>query len=276
MNDVPQEYVLARRVLLDALDALGAQIDAVVLVGAQAVYLHTGQADIAVAPTTTDADIALAPSLLRDEPLLAEALGRAGFIPNANPGSWVGAHGVTVDLMVPEALSGSGGRRGARLPVHGNRVARRTAGLEAALVDFEQRRLGAFDQTDQRAYTVRVAGPAALLIAKTIKIEERRGQGRLRAKDGLDVLRILQAVDTDPLAEHLLKLAAHSLSQETTQRAVKALREHGTDVEGPLATLAVQAVGVLADPATIANSLTALVEDLLLAYDDLTSRREIE
>ena len=34
-------YVLARRVLLDALQALGEQRSAVVLVGAQAIYLHT-------------------------------------------------------------------------------------------------------------------------------------------------------------------------------------------------------------------------------------------
>ncbi len=47
-------YVVARRVLLDALDALGTHRDAVVLVGAQAVYLRVGEADIAVAPYTTD------------------------------------------------------------------------------------------------------------------------------------------------------------------------------------------------------------------------------
>src|SRR6187401_2744009 len=39
MNPAP-EYVLARRVLLDALQALGSQRDAVVLVGAQAIYLE--------------------------------------------------------------------------------------------------------------------------------------------------------------------------------------------------------------------------------------------
>lgn len=41
-------YIVARTVLLDALDALGEQRDAVVLVGAQAIYLHAGDADIAV------------------------------------------------------------------------------------------------------------------------------------------------------------------------------------------------------------------------------------
>lgn len=55
------EYVRARTVLLDALDALGTHRDSVVLVGAQAVNLHTGDADLATAPTTTDADLALSP-----------------------------------------------------------------------------------------------------------------------------------------------------------------------------------------------------------------------
>jgi hypothetical protein len=44
----PPEYVLARSVLLDALQALAPHLDAVVLVGAQAVYLHTGDAELIV------------------------------------------------------------------------------------------------------------------------------------------------------------------------------------------------------------------------------------
>jgi hypothetical protein len=35
-------YILARAALLDALEALGAQREAAILVGAQAIYLHTG------------------------------------------------------------------------------------------------------------------------------------------------------------------------------------------------------------------------------------------
>ncbi|MBA2301645.1 MAG: hypothetical protein H0W08_03330 [Acidobacteria bacterium] len=52
-------YIVARTVLLDALDALGEQRDAVVLVGAQAIYLHTGDADIAVPAFTTDGDLVI-------------------------------------------------------------------------------------------------------------------------------------------------------------------------------------------------------------------------
>ena len=56
-------YVVARRVLLDALEALGAHREAIVVVGAQAIYLRAGKADLAVAPYTTDGDLAWVPGL---------------------------------------------------------------------------------------------------------------------------------------------------------------------------------------------------------------------
>jgi hypothetical protein len=67
-GDPDQAYVLARLVLLDALEALDDQRDAVILVGAQAIYLHTGDADLAVAPFTTDADVAIDPKRLQANP----------------------------------------------------------------------------------------------------------------------------------------------------------------------------------------------------------------
>lgn len=268
----PVEYVLARQVLLDALSALGPHREAVVLVGAQAVYLHTGDADVAVAPTTTDADIALAPALLRDEPLLEAALRAAGFTPGANPGTWHGALGIAVDLMVPEALSGSGGRRGARLPIHGNHVARRTTGLEPALVDNDCHVLTSLDPADPRTFEIRVAGPAALLVAKTIKMDERLDQpDRLKAKDALDVLRLLQTSDTAALSQRLVELSHDPLSAEVTRAAVRSLRLHGSTAKGAFAALAAQAHGVLADPYTTAASFAVLTEDLLIAFDRSTA-----
>lgn len=41
MNDLDPEYVAARGVLLDALEALAEHRNAILLVGAQAVYLRT-------------------------------------------------------------------------------------------------------------------------------------------------------------------------------------------------------------------------------------------
>lgn len=263
----PAEYVLARRVLLDALDALGPHRDAVVLVGAQAVYVHTGNADLAVAPTTTDADIALAPDRLHDEPLLEEALRDAGFAAGSSPGMWCGAHGVAVDLMVPEVLSGSRGRRGARLPIHGNRVARRTSGLESALVDNEPHKVTSLDSSDDRSHAIRVAGPAALLVAKLIKIEERSSQPqRLQPKDGLDVLRLLQVCETRPLTNRLASLAEDPLAGDVTRAAMFSLAEHGRDRDGLLARLAARAVTGLADPETVIESVVVLVDDLLVSY----------
>jgi len=71
---VTDEVRLARTGLLDALGALEEHRDALVLVGAQAVYLHTGSIDIALAEFTTDGDIAVNPALLGPRPLVEEAM----------------------------------------------------------------------------------------------------------------------------------------------------------------------------------------------------------
>ena len=172
-------YIVARTVLLDALDALGEQRDAVVLVGAQAIYLHTGDADIAVPAFTTDGDLVIEPARLKDEPKLAEAMVRAHFQPGLQPGSWLATRNVDsvptiipVDLLVPEAVAGPG-RRAARLGQHGDRAGRRARGLEGALVDYSRRELRALDSADPRAFEIRVAGPSALLVAKVHKIADR-------------------------------------------------------------------------------------------------------
>src|SRR5262249_3106750 len=123
-------YIRARRVLLDALEALAEHRQAVILVGAQAVYLHTEESTFAVAPYTSDADRAVDPAALAPAPKLDALLQAAGFhaAPDAaRVGTWLGPDGIPVDLMVPEALSG-GGRQGARLGPHGNRVARKARG----------------------------------------------------------------------------------------------------------------------------------------------------
>lgn len=62
--------VRARSALLDALEALAAQRDAVIVIGAQAIYLQTGSANVALAETTKDSDLALDPRRLSDDPLI--------------------------------------------------------------------------------------------------------------------------------------------------------------------------------------------------------------
>jgi hypothetical protein len=67
-GETEQTYTLARRTLLDALEALGDHRRSVVVVGAQAVYLHTGDGDLAVSPYTSDADLAVDPRDLAPDP----------------------------------------------------------------------------------------------------------------------------------------------------------------------------------------------------------------
>ena len=82
-------YVAARGVLLDALDALGDQREALILAGAQAIYIHTGAADLAVAEFTTDGDLVVNPEQLKTQPRLSEAMERAHFRSGLQPGSWL-------------------------------------------------------------------------------------------------------------------------------------------------------------------------------------------
>lgn len=257
-------YVQARSALLDATDALADHLNAIVLVGAQAVYLHTGDADIAVAEYTTDADFAIGPDDLADAPLLTDLLAKSGFTARVHPGGWLSPHGIYVDLMVPEALAGSG-RRGARLGAHGKRVARRAKGLEATLVDTQVMTIPSLDPTDERSVTMKVAGPAALLVAKIHKISERSTQAsdRLRDKDALDVLRLLQATDSAELANSLTLLADDTLSHAVTTEAMAFVPALFGDANSVGVKMAVRATGLGADPAVISASLTSLVDDFV-------------
>jgi hypothetical protein len=62
-GEIDEQYVRARAALLDAAKALARHLDSIVLVGAQAIYLHTGAADIVVAEFTIDADFSVEPAL---------------------------------------------------------------------------------------------------------------------------------------------------------------------------------------------------------------------
>ena len=214
-------YVAARRALLDALTALGDHREALVVIGAQAVYLHAPGDDLAVAPATTDADLGLAPDLLADAPLLEDLLLAANFELTKEPGIWMSPYGSTVDLIVPESLAGSG-RRGARLGAQGNRAARRAVGIEGCPVDKEATAIGALEDGDDRSFSVAVAGPAALVVAKTHKIAGRRdeGRGRLNDKDALDVYRLLRSVEPRAFSAGFALLAGSELAASSTEWAV--------------------------------------------------------
>lgn len=261
-------YVRARRTLLDALDALEPHLDAIVLVGAQAVYLHTADTDLAVAEYTTDADLAIAPGDLADSPLIGDALTARGFTPRVHPGGWLSADGIYLDVMVPEALAGPG-TRGARLGTHGKRAARRAKGLEATLVDRERRTVVALDPADGRSREIWIAGPAALIVAKLHKIGERVGaQDRVRDKDALDLYRLLQAVSTNQLADGMRRLNAHPLSSDVTAEALVTLRELFTRRDAEGVDMTVRAAGDPANGEVMRASMVVLANDLLASSEE--------
>lgn len=208
-------YVLARRVLLDALEALGPHRNAVVLVGAQAVYLRVGDADLAVAPYTTDGDLVIDPPRLAEVPPLEQGLERAGFhaLGGDKVGVWAAARGqsgaeITIDLLVPATLAPGAGRRAARLRGHDAKAARVTAGLEGTVVDADMIEVAALDPADTRSFPIRVAGPAALVTAKVYKIEDRSGSDRLQDKDALDVFRLIRGTSTEDMSDRFRALLA--------------------------------------------------------------------
>lgn len=232
------EYVEARRVLLDALEALGPQRRALVLAGAQAIYVHTGPAGLAMAEHTTDGDLALDPSLLKPSPPLVKLMEEAGFElarqgEGVEPGIWhktVRVNGielpVPIDLIVPMGVAGAAGRRGARLGPHGKRAARKIAGLEAALVDNDEVPVGALEAADTRCFQVRVAGPAALLVAKAHKLRDRiDGQRawRLDDKDALDVFRLMQTTAPTAVGRTLARLREDPIASKVTEAGIEEL-----------------------------------------------------
>lgn len=148
-------------------------------------------------------------------------------------------------------------------------VARRTLGFEAAIVDNDQHEIGSFTPEDGRRTWVRVAGPAALLVAKLIKIEERRDTQRLKPKNGLDVLRLLRAMDMRHVAERLQMLLSSNVAGETVRSALAAMRAHGARADGPIALLAGDAVRGIEDSESAMVSTAVLIEELLHTCDDL-------
>lgn len=269
MRGGADEVVAARRALLDAVEALAAHRDAVVLVGAQGIYVRLGEADVAVSPFTIDGDLAIDPDALADTPPIAEAMMAADFhLREARQGGWepgiweLGEDGPTVDLLVPRSLRPAG-RRGARLGAHGNRAAKTVPGLEGALIDREQFVVAGM-ASDPRRIAMWVAGPAALLVMKLHKIADHLTDGRaLDNKDAYDVLRLLRDVPMDELTIRYSRILDHPTSVATARRGLELLRTLFGASDAVGSRMAGDAAAGLADSAVVAGSCAILARELL-------------
>jgi len=267
----PDIYVEARRVLLDGLSALEPHLVALTLVGSQAIYLRVGEADLAAAPTTTDGDLALDPAALRDSPALERLMGEGGFERKRGTdgehlvGLWVrradvvrGAR-VSVDLLVPEEAASTTGRRAARLDGHETGSVLKVPGLEACLVDADVMRVASLEPADDRAFDIRVAGPAALLIAKVHEIGDRALQpDRTKDKDALDVWRLLRGTPPEEFRGRLDVLRSDDRSAACTQRGLALLQRLFGQRDGTGVVMAIRATERLVAPEEVSASLTAI------------------
>lgn len=270
-------YKVARRVLMDALVALGEHRDAIIVVGAQALYLRTGEGDIAVSPYTSDGDLALDPTLLAEIPPLEQALMAAQFERHPNQvGVW-GAHRPTpqhldlrveVDLLVPASISPGKGRRAAHLRGHAPTAARIVRGLEGALVDFDYMPIQALEEEDLRIVHAKIAGPAALLVAKVHKIADRQGTSRSRDKDALDIFRLLRAISSEEIVVRMMLLLKDDRSRTTTQHGISLVKEL-FHAHGEATHMTVRAVEGLMPEAEVRASLGYLVGDVLVGVGGL-------
>ena len=267
-------YLDARETLLDAIEALGPHGDAAILVGAQAVYVHTEAEDdsFAVSPFTYDADLALDPELLGGSPAIVEAMSRAGFRLGDQPGLYSREGLSQVDLLVPEAVGGPG-RRAARLGVHGNRAAMKVRGLEGALVSHRVRKITSLAPGADRSCLLKVAGPAALLVSKVHKIGERLDDADVRRqdqlpKDAFDIYRLLRAIDTAELASEIGLLRSHEVSSRVTSVALSTFESLFGSRSDMGTSLLARSVVAIEDPAFIIESSVALSRDLLEAISE--------
>jgi hypothetical protein len=132
------------------------------------------------------------------------------------------------------------------------------------VVDHATFELTALEAEDTRRFAVRVAGPAALLVAKLHKIAERVGRaGREDDKDALDVLRLLRHFSRERLAGDLRRLLEDSEADPVTREAVQQLAALFGDAASRGSQMAARATELLEDPATIAASCAVLAGDVL-------------
>lgn len=270
-------YIASRSVLLDALEALADQMDALILVGAQAVYLRSGSANLPVAVYTSDGDLSVDRNRLNDMPRLEQAMRDADFrlgsgSDRRQPGQWfktVQIDGedaeIAVDLLIAGTFSGaSAGRRSANLSPHDRMAVRRVDGLELALVDNDFIRIESLEpEIDQRSIRMRVAGIAALLTAKAYKIHDRESDPRPERaadKDAGDVIRMMRTSELREVSATFVGLLNHPDTRisQTAKNGLTFLKDQFGRVRGS---------GIIMAERALAGALPAdTIRGLAMAY----------
>ncbi|TAM58745.1 hypothetical protein EPN52_10035 [bacterium] len=169
-----------------------------------------------------------------------------------------------VDLFVPAADAIGKHRRDANIPGDPG-AARRQRGLELAIIDRSTLIIHSLDPRDTRTVEALVAGPAALLAAKLIKIGERLRSGRVEPKDVLDVYRILSSRDAAALAETLRLFRDHKIAGPIIVEAVTCMHDEFTGDTARALRLLEQYLDPYPIKAEVVEATRLLTEELLAA-----------
>ena len=266
MSGAEISEIEARNALIDAVLAFGVHAESLILVGSQALYFRTSDLALPVAPATKDADFTIDKRKLGGAPLLEELLLSAGFSRDpvsGNPGAWVSGDNIPVDFMVPALLAGTG-NRSAELVPHANYVGRKTDGLEATLLDYSQEIISSLDGS-RPTVKVNVAREPALLVAKLVKVNERKLEPkRFQNKDCYDIYRLLWATPPELIAPRMRLFLTEELTANIVAIALEALESlFAYSVDSPGSFAAGQAELGIGDSDLVAARTMAMSRALL-------------
>ncbi|MFV2104831.1 hypothetical protein [Micromonospora sp. LOL_024] len=124
---------------------------------------------------------------------------------------------------------------------------------------------------DTRQATISVAGPAALLVAKSHKIADRltdSGRGhRVKPKDCADVIRLMRApTPPEAVGTHLAELAKHPICGTSVAAGVASLVAQFGGPSSPGVDLAVTALAGALPEELLRGLAPTYVETMLRAY----------
>ena len=259
----------ARGLLLDALVVLAPHREALIVVGAQAVYEHVRLVEGLEQPSTNDGDLAVDPSLVTPSASIYRAMLDAGFFQARPERSGIYSreptepggkpHYPTLDLIAPGSVAGSSrSHRGARIPGQDRKAVSKADGLELALLDHSWRNIGPIAPGSARGeLEVKVAGPAALLCAKAWKLQERVRDAdagrpwRLREKDAGDVWQLMYVSDPVEVRQTFDRHEQHP----SMGPAIRTGKEYLGSLFGPGGSGGILAARNLADTRTQAEVL---------------------
>ena len=144
-------------------------------------------------------------------------------------------------------------------------------GIEGAIADNAEHNLSASDPGDLRTVQLRVAGPAALLVSKAYKLNERLADpnpDRLTTKDAFDSYRLLQ-LPMSQLLTGFERMASHEVAGPVAKQGVSLFTELFGRPDAVGVQLAGRYVEGVGEPEIVRLSVAALARELIASLSPI-------